>query len=50
MKKKPIVVVSAGGEFTEVLKNTVESNNVPTYTFPEDAIKALKHLIEYNGK
>lgn len=49
-KQKPILVVSAGGEFTEVLKKSVESNNVPTYTYPENAVRALKHLTDYYGK
>jgi len=50
MKSKPIAVVSAGGEFTEVLKKNVESNNVPTYTFPENAVRSIKHLVEYYNK
>ena len=50
MKKKPIVVVSAGGEFTEVLSRDVEDNGVPTYTFPENAIRAVGHLVRYYGK
>jgi acyl-CoA synthetase (NDP forming) len=50
MKKKPIVVVSAGGEFTEVLKKNVENNNIPTYTFPENAVKAVRNLVKYYWK
>jgi acyl-CoA synthetase (NDP forming) len=50
MKEKPIIVVSAGGEFTDVLKNGLESNNVPNYTFPENAVRAIKHLVDYYGK
>ncbi|MBI2084830.1 MAG: CoA-binding protein [Candidatus Aenigmarchaeota archaeon] len=47
LKKKPLVVVSAGGEFTEVMRKNLEANGIPTYTFPEDAVKAVKHLVEY---
>jgi len=47
MKKKPIVVVSAGGEFTEVLKQNLESNGIPNYTYPENAIRAVRRLVEY---
>ncbi len=47
LKKKPIAVVSAGGEFTEVLKKSLDENNIPTYTFPEQAVKALSKLVEY---
>jgi acetyltransferase len=50
MKKKPIVVVSAGGEFTEVLKENLENNGVPNFTFPENAIRAVRHLVEYHGR
>lgn len=50
LKKKPIVVVSAGGEFTEVLKNSLEANNIPNYTFPENAVRAIKNLVDYYGR
>nr|MBI4156465.1 CoA-binding protein [Candidatus Woesearchaeota archaeon] len=47
LRKKPIVVVSTGGEFTKVLRHNLESNNVATFTFPESAVKAVKKLVEY---
>lgn len=50
MKKKPIAVVSAGGEFTEVLRKNLDENNIPTYTFPEQAVKAIAKLVEYYEK
>ncbi len=50
LKKKPIVVVSTGGEFTEVLKKSLEETGVPCYTFPEQAVRALKQLCAYNAK
>jgi len=50
MKKKPIIVVSAGGEFTDVLKSTLEANNIPNYTFPENAVRAIRHLVGYYKK
>ena len=50
LKKKPIIVVSTGGEFTELLKKNVEANNVPCYTFPEEAVEAIKKLVEYYSK
>ncbi len=48
MKKKPIIVVSAGGEFTDVLKSNLEQNGVPNYTFPENAVQAIKNLVRYS--
>ena len=49
LKKKPIVVVSTGGEFTKVLRQTLETNNVPTFTYPESAVKSIRKLVEYYG-
>ncbi len=47
MKKKPIVVVSTGAEFTDMLNKKLEDNGVPTYTFPEMAAKSIKKLVDY---
>lgn len=47
LKKKPIVVVSTGGEFTELLKKSLENNNIPCYTFPEEAVNSIKALVDY---
>ena len=45
--KKPIIVVSAGAEFTEVLSKSLEENGIPTFMFPENAVRAVRHLVEY---
>jgi len=50
LKKKPIIVVSAGGEFTEVLSESLESNGMVTFTFPEEAVKSMSALVEYYVK
>ena len=50
LHKKPIVVVSAGGEFTEVLSKSLEKNNVVTFTFPEEAVKTIGELVKYYVK
>lgn len=51
LKKKPVVVVSAGGEYTEVMRKNLEQNGIPTYTYPEDAIRAVQQLVKfYNNK
>ena len=47
LKKKPIVVVSTGGEFTDLLKKSLESNNIPCYMFPEEAVNSIKALTDY---
>ncbi len=49
LKKKPIIVVSTGGEFTELLKKNVEANNVSCYTFPEEAVESIAKLVEYSN-
>jgi acetyl coenzyme A synthetase (ADP forming)-like protein len=46
-KKKPMVVISAGGEFTEVLKKTLEDSGVPCFSYPDRAILALKAIHTY---
>ena len=45
--KKPIIVVSTGAEFTENLSETLEQSNIPTFTFPENAIKAIDKIVWY---
>ncbi|MBI2543216.1 MAG: CoA-binding protein [Candidatus Aenigmarchaeota archaeon] len=48
-KKKPIIVVSAGGEYTERMRKKLEENGIPTYTYPENAVKSIKQLVEYHN-
>ena len=50
LRKKPIAVVSTGGDFTEVLRKSLEENGVPCYTFPENAIAALAQAAHYYEK
>ena len=50
LKKKPIIVVSTGGEFTDVLKKSLEENGIANFMFPEEAIKAVKALVDYYSK
>jgi len=46
-KKKPVVVIAVGGEYTEGHRKILESYGVPTYSSPSDAIKAVKKLVDY---
>ncbi len=48
--KKPIIVVSTGAGFTENLSDALRSMNVPSFTFPEDAITAMDKLLWYEKK
>jgi len=50
IKKKPIIVVCTGGNFTQVLKDSLEENGVPTFTFPENAVKSINSLVDYARK
>lgn len=45
--RKPIFVISAGGEYTEVLKKTMEEAGVPTFSYPQNAAKAMKVLYDF---
>ncbi|MBI2663364.1 CoA-binding protein [Candidatus Woesearchaeota archaeon] len=47
MHKKPIVVVSTGGEFTQILKESLQNNGVPCFTYPENAVRSIKALVDY---
>ena len=48
LKKKPIIVVSTGGDFTELHKKNLEYRGIPCYTFPSNAVKSIKALCDYH--
>lgn len=48
--KKPLIVIAAGGRFTEVLKKTLEDSGVPTFSYPEKAAAALKALHDFSSR
>ncbi len=45
--KKPLVVCMTGGEYTNIHRRMLEEKDIPTYSSPEGAAKALKALFEY---
>jgi len=47
---KPIIVISTGGEFTEILSKSLQQRNIPTYQYPTDAIQALDKIAWYEQK
>ncbi|AJF62805.1 MAG: CoA-binding protein [archaeon GW2011_AR20] len=49
-KKKPIIVVSTGGEFTDDLRKSLEEKNVITFNYPEEAVSSIKALVDYYSK
>jgi acetyl coenzyme A synthetase (ADP forming)-like protein len=49
-RDKPVIVIAAGGRFTEVLKKTLEDNGVPTFSYPEKAADALGALWKSSEK
>jgi acetyl coenzyme A synthetase (ADP forming)-like protein len=46
--KKPMVVVSMGGSYTQAHRAMMESGGVPVYSSPNDAARALAALINYS--
>ncbi|MDP3728326.1 MAG: CoA-binding protein [bacterium] len=44
--KKPIIVISTGGEQTKILSRKFEEARVPVFSFPKDAVSALKKWLE----
>ncbi|MFH1978654.1 MAG: CoA-binding protein [Candidatus Aenigmatarchaeota archaeon] len=49
-RKKPVIVISAGGRYTEVLKKTLEDSGVPCYSYPQAAAKSIRVLVDYGKK
>jgi acetate---CoA ligase (ADP-forming) len=45
---KPLVVVSAGGNYTQTHKQMMESSGVPVYDSPEEAARSLAALVSYS--
>ena len=50
LKKKPLAVISMGGDFTQRYKNILEKHQIPCFTYPNNAAAALKVLTEYYFK
>ncbi len=48
LKKKPIIAVCTGGEYTEMHKRILESYGIPTYSSPSSAMRAIAKFIGYS--
>jgi len=44
---KPLVVVSTGGEYTEIQRRILDSYGVPTYPSPSSAVRSISKLVKY---
>lgn len=44
---KPIVIVSTGGKFTQRLARIIEEKGLPTFVYPDEALKAVRAMCEY---
>ena len=49
-KKKPIITITTGSEFSERLKQEIEDSGLPCFRFPFNAVRAVKALLEYHKK
>ncbi len=52
-KTKPIVVVSTGGEYTELHRRILDGYGIPTYPSPSSAMRAVSrflHYADYRGR
>ena len=49
-KKKPLFIVSTGGDFTELHKRSLEEHGIPCFTFPERAVQAMKVVVDFYNK
>jgi len=48
LKKKPIIAVCTGGEYTEMHKRILESYGIPTYSSPSSAMRAISRFLAYS--
>ena len=46
-KQKPIVVVSTGGEYTELHRRILDGYGIPTYPSPSSALRAVSRFLQY---
>ena len=46
-KLKPIVVVSTGGEYTELHRRILDGYGIPTYPSPTSAMRAVSRFLHY---
>ncbi len=47
---KPIIVISTGGEFTELLSKSLMERGIPVFNFPTETITALDKVVSYQLK
>jgi acetyl coenzyme A synthetase (ADP forming)-like protein len=45
--KKPLIVCMMGGEFTDLHMRMLEDENIPSYSTPHQAVRAMAALVEY---
>ena len=45
--KKPIIITSPGGTYSEIHRTHLQALGVPTYNYPDEAVKAIKALCDY---
>ncbi len=48
LRKKPIIIVSTGGEYTEMHRRILDSSGIPTYSSPSSAVRVLKKFTRYS--
>lgn len=46
-KAKPIVVISTGGEYTELHRRILDGYGIPTYPSPSSAMRAVSRFLQY---
>ena len=47
LRKKPVIAVCTGGEYTDMHKRIMESYGVPTYPSPTSAMRAISRFVSY---
>ncbi|VVB66571.1 Acetate--CoA ligase [ADP-forming] I [Candidatus Gugararchaeum adminiculabundum] len=47
-REKPMVVISVGGEYTDLHKRILDGYKIPTYHSPSSAMKAIRRMVDYS--
>ncbi len=47
LKKKPLIVISAGGKYSETIKRSMENLGVTTFSYPERAMESVAALVQF---
>ena len=48
--KKPIITITTGSAYAQMIKKSIEEAGLPCFVFPNNAVRAIKAFVEYYKK